>query len=76
MDIAGDYDPMLPDVECIKILSKILEKLEVGQFVIRVNHRSLLSGILRSCGADEGSLKAICTSIDKLDKVRNDFSCF
>ena len=35
-DIAGDYDPMIPDAECIKIVAEILSELKLGSFVIKV----------------------------------------
>ncbi len=35
-DIAGQYDPMLPDAECLKIMAEILTQLELGDFVIKV----------------------------------------
>ena len=36
-DIAGDYDLMIPDVECLKIISEILIELEMTKFVIKVS---------------------------------------
>lgn len=68
-DIAGHYDLMIPDAECLKIMYEILSELELGDFLIKVNDRRLLSGILTVCGIPESKLKTVCTSIDKLDKV-------
>ena len=36
-DIAGQYDLMLPDAECVKIVAEILESLNIGDFVIKVS---------------------------------------
>lgn len=36
-DIAGDYDPMVPDAECIKIIVEILDKLDLGQYRVYVS---------------------------------------
>ena len=36
-DIAGQYDTMLPDAECIKIVAEILTNLKLGDFVIKVS---------------------------------------
>ena len=36
-DIAGQYDPMLPDAECVKIVAEILSALSLGDFVIKVS---------------------------------------
>ncbi|XP_053320139.1 histidine--tRNA ligase, cytoplasmic-like [Spea bombifrons] len=68
-DIAGRYDPMIPDAECLKIMHEILGELELGDFLIKVNDRRLLTGILALCGVPESRFRTVCTSIDKLDKV-------
>ena len=38
-DIAGQYDAMMPDAECVKIVQEILSGVNVGKFVVKVNHR-------------------------------------
>ena len=38
-DIAGKFDSMIPDAECVKILVEILEKLQLGQYKISVSCR-------------------------------------
>ena len=38
-DIAGTYDPMIADAECVKIVQEILNSVNVGKFVIKLNHR-------------------------------------
>lgn len=67
-DIAGAYDPMIPDAECVKIVAEILESLEVGKFVVKVNHRCILDGIFEVCGVSNDMFRTICSSVDKLDK--------
>ncbi|OCT88374.1 histidine--tRNA ligase, cytoplasmic [Xenopus laevis] len=68
-DIAGHYDPMIPDAECLKIVHEILTELQLGNFCIKVNDRRLLIGILTVCGVPETKFRTVCTSIDKLDKI-------
>lgn len=68
-DIVGLHDLMLPDVECIKVVSEILRALDIGEFVIKLNHRQLLNGIFEACGVPHEKFKSICSAIDKLDKV-------
>lgn len=68
-DIAGSYDPMLADAECVKVVSEILSSLSVGEFVIKLNHRQLLDGIFETCGVPAEQFRTICSSVDKLDKV-------
>ncbi|KAK0078460.1 hypothetical protein PV326_009334 [Microctonus aethiopoides] len=67
-DIAGIYDAMLPDAECLRIVVESLSALNLGAFVIKVNHRSLLDGIFAACGVPNDKFRTICSSVDKLDK--------
>lgn len=68
-DIAGLYDSMIPDSECIKIISDILNGLEVGEFQIKINHRSLLDGMFQIAGVPDDKIRTVSSSIDKLDKI-------
>ncbi|OQR72159.1 histidine--tRNA ligase [Tropilaelaps mercedesae] len=67
-DIAGQYDPMLPDIECVQIVCEILSKLDIGDFMIKVNHREILNGMFKICGVPDERFKEICSAVDKLDK--------
>jgi len=67
-DIAGAYDAMLPDAECVKIVNEILSSVNVGKFVIKVNHRMILDGIFEVCGVAKDMFRSICSAVDKLDK--------
>lgn len=68
-DIAGVYDPMLPDAECLAIAVEILGHLNLGQPTVKVNHRKLLDGMFAICGVPEEKFRTICSAVDKLDKV-------
>ncbi|KAL8621046.1 hypothetical protein ACOMHN_040571 [Nucella lapillus] len=68
-DIAGQYDLMLPDAECVRIVAEILSSLDVGDFVIKVNHRRLLDGMFAACGVPDDKFRPICSAVDKLDKT-------
>ncbi|XP_020806364.1 histidine--tRNA ligase, cytoplasmic isoform X3 [Drosophila serrata] len=67
-DIAGIYDPMLADAECVKIVAEILDTLDIGDYVIKLNHRQLLDGMFQACGVPADSFRTICSAVDKLDK--------
>lgn len=60
---------MLPDAECVKVVSEILSSLNVGDYVIKLNHRQLLDGMFETCGVPADKFRTICSSVDKLDKV-------
>lgn len=68
-DIAGQYDPMMPDAECIRVVSEALEALDMGPFAIKLNHRCLLDGIFAACGVPQDKFRGICSAVDKLDKL-------
>ncbi|XP_068151576.1 histidine--tRNA ligase, cytoplasmic isoform X1 [Drosophila tropicalis] len=67
-DIAGTYDPMIADAECVKIVAEILDTLDLGEYVIKLNHRQLLDGMFEACGVPADNFRAICSAVDKLDK--------
>ncbi|XP_064314865.1 histidine--tRNA ligase, cytoplasmic isoform X2 [Phalacrocorax carbo] len=68
-DIAGQFDPMIPDAECLKIVHEILSDLQLGDFLIKVNDRRILDGMFAVCGVPDSKFRTICSSVDKLDKV-------
>ncbi|XP_021562949.1 probable histidine--tRNA ligase, mitochondrial isoform X4 [Carlito syrichta] len=68
-DIAGQFDPMIPDAECLKIICEILNGLQLGDFHIKVSDRRIMDGMFAVCGVPESKFRAIGSSIDKLDKM-------
>ncbi|XP_021183854.2 histidine--tRNA ligase, cytoplasmic isoform X2 [Helicoverpa armigera] len=67
-DIAGQYDPMVPDAECLKVVTEILDALQIGTYVLKVNHRRLLDGMFEACGVPADKFRTTCSTVDKLDK--------
>ncbi|XP_061581906.1 histidine--tRNA ligase isoform X3 [Cololabis saira] len=68
-DIAGQYDAMIPDAECLKLVHEILSGLELGDFRIKVNDRRILDGMFAVCGVPDDKFRTICSTVDKLDKM-------
>ncbi|KAH7188884.1 uncharacterized protein B0J16DRAFT_266377 [Fusarium flagelliforme] len=69
-DIAGTYDPMLPDAEVIRIVTEVFEGLGWnGGYTIKLNHRKILDGIFQVCGVPEDKIRTISSAVDKLDKL-------
>ena len=68
-DIAGQYDAMIPDAECIRVVVEILRELNLSEFVVKVNHRLLLDAIFSISGVSEDNFRTVCSSVDKLDKM-------
>lgn len=69
-DIAGAYDPMLPDAEIVRIITEVFEGLGWnGRYTIKLNHRKILDGIFEVCGVPEDKIRTISSAVDKLDKL-------
>ncbi|CAI5780404.1 histidine--tRNA ligase, cytoplasmic-like isoform X1 [Podarcis lilfordi] len=68
-DIAGQYDPMIPDAECLKVMHEILSALQFGDFLIKINERRILNGIFTICGVPSTKFETACCTLDKLGKV-------
>lgn len=69
VDIAGIGDSVLQDAEIIKILVDALDSTKVGNYIIKINNRQLLTTILQFCGITSEQMNTTCSSIDKLDKL-------
>ncbi|KAJ2767971.1 Cytoplasmic and mitochondrial histidine tRNA synthetase [Coemansia nantahalensis] len=68
-DIAGPYDAMIPDAECVRVAVEVLSQLDVGSFVVKLNHRKILDAIFEVSGVPEDKIRAISSAVDKLDKL-------
>ncbi|KAF9344844.1 Cytoplasmic and mitochondrial histidine tRNA synthetase [Mortierella sp. AD094] len=68
-DIAGSYDAMIPDSECLRVLTECLKALDLGDFTIKMNHRKILDGIFEVCGVPADKIRTISSAVDKLDKL-------
>lgn len=70
IDIAGVYDPMLPDAEVIRITTEVFAGLGwQGEYTIKLNHRKVLDGIFEVCGVPADKIRTISSAVDKLDKL-------
>ncbi|KAK6541188.1 Cytoplasmic and mitochondrial histidine tRNA synthetase [Orbilia ellipsospora] len=67
-DIAGTYDPMLPDSEVLALTVEILDSLNIGEYTIKLNHRQILDGLFEVCGVPQDKIRPISSAVDKLDK--------
>jgi histidyl-tRNA synthetase len=52
----------------MQVLDEILTELNIGSFVIKLNHRKLLDAIMDVAGVPADKFRPICSAIDKLDK--------
>ncbi|KAK3394191.1 hypothetical protein B0H63DRAFT_39236 [Podospora didyma] len=69
-DIAGVFDPMIPDAEIIRIINEVFDSLGwQGTYAIKLNSRKILDGIFQVCGVPENLIRPISSAVDKLDKM-------
>jgi len=69
-DIAGSYDPMMPDAEIVRIATEVFDGLGwKGRFTIKLNNRKILDGLFQVCGVPEEKIRTISSAVDKLDKL-------
>jgi histidyl-tRNA synthetase len=59
---------MIPDTEVLRIIVEVFKALDL-QVTIKMNHRRILDGMFAVAGVPEDKLRAISSSIDKLDKA-------
>jgi histidyl-tRNA synthetase len=68
VDVIGSRS-MVVEVELCAAASDVLEALGFADFRIRLNHRRLLTGVLRSAGVAAELHGVTLVAVDKLDKV-------
>jgi len=68
IDIIGD-ESTLAERELILATSEALARIGFSDFLVRVNDRRILKGIVEYCGYDENERELVLVIVDKLDKV-------
>ena len=67
-DIAGRCVPMAAEAETMLVVQQAMAALQVSDYTVRVNHRTLLAEMLSRAGIDGELSTQVCSSLDKLDK--------
>jgi len=71
VDATGSRSPVV-EAEVLAAVSDVLQALGFSDFVIRLNHRGLLRGMLDSVGVPAGLHDQALVAVDKLDKIGQD----
>ena len=74
IDVIGDPNPEC-ETELIAVTAKALRALDIGEFSVRINDRSVLLELLSKLGFDKDELASVCVTFDKLDKVGAEGVC-
>lgn len=59
---------VVSDIETALVIHELLQEIGIDQFVIRINNRQILSGLLESLELKDRST-AVLRALDKLDKI-------
>lgn len=57
------------DAVCIAVMIEIFEKLNIGDFVVRINNRKIIKGLLEVVGIEEKDSKDVFDALDDLEKI-------
>ncbi len=68
VDVLGSRS-MIVEAEIISASSEVLSKLGFKDFVVRLNHRKVLAGILDAAGIASEKHDTALVALDKLDKI-------
>ena len=68
IDILGDSSPNA-EVELIDATTKALFSIGFNDFIVHINDRRILRGMLENMGFPKDSIDSVCISFDKLDKI-------
>ncbi|SCU97522.1 LADA_0H06722g1_1 [Lachancea dasiensis] len=68
-DIAGNYESMIPDAECLAIMVEGFASLGIKDYKVKLNHRKILDGIFQVAGVKDEDVRKISSAVDKLDKT-------
>ena len=71
VDVLGSRS-MIVEAEIISASSEVLSKLGFADFVVRLNHRKVLTGILDAAGIASDKHGTALIALDKLDKIGTD----
>ena len=71
VDAIGSRSPVV-EAEVCAAVSDVLQTLGFSDFVIRLNHRGLLRGMLESFGVPAALHDQALVAVDKLDKIAHD----
>jgi histidyl-tRNA synthetase len=70
IDVIGDGQlSQIHDAEIPSIIYHIFKEMQIGRFIIRINNRKILQGLLQYCGLVDQEAIAVMKIIDKLEKI-------
>jgi histidyl-tRNA synthetase len=71
-DFVGEYTNLQPELEIFTMITKLLTSLNID-YKIQYNYRQNLEYYMDIVGIPKDKFNSVCSSIDKLDKVKYDY---
>ncbi len=73
VDIIGDGElSLIYDAEALSVVYNIFKNIGLKNFEIKINNRSILTGLLKSFGVLENNISHVMRTIDKAAKISKD----
>ncbi|PLZ66163.1 histidine--tRNA ligase, partial [Fischerella thermalis WC246] len=70
IDVVGRRElSLLYDAQMPAIITEIFTAINIGDFLIRINNRKILTGFFQSVGIEESKIKSCIGIIDNLEKI-------
>ncbi len=70
IDVIGSENlSLLNDAQMPSIIIQIFERLNIGDFVVRINNRKILTGFFQSLGIEGEKIKETLDIVDDLEKI-------
>ncbi len=60
---------LLYDAQMPAIIAEIFTAIDIGQFLIRINNRKILTGFFEAIGVEKSQVKDCVTIVDNLEKI-------
>ncbi len=67
--IGSEHLSLLNDAQMPSIIIQIFERLNIGDFVVRINNRKILTGFFESLGIEGEKIKQTLDIVDDLEKI-------
>lgn len=68
VDVIGDEGP-LTEIELINTVARTLKRLNINDFIVKINDRRILKALVVSAGFSEADFPDVSMTLDKLDKI-------
>lgn len=73
IDIVGNGElPLVYDAEALSVIYSVFKAIGLERFIVKINNRFLLTGLIKSFGVSEDSVSDVMRTIDKADKISKD----